>query len=266
MKNYFPVLFIFVFFLFSCEKELDFKYHEIEPQFVIEGTLSQEGVKVTLSLTTPMNEKIEPDYITDGEVTLIDEATQSQIKLETDLLGIYTSEYTAKTGSIYRLEVRQKGKEYISRCEMRPATEISGLKFQWIKMPYDYVAVLQIAFKDLENQDDCYWIKIYRNDEPYKWIMSDDRGAVNGTITEVIMTSRMDLKEEDEKDILRDGDEVKVVINAISREMYDYLIAIENDSNGPRMFDGDFCLGYFIASDSVSDTIIFHPDELTHYE
>ena len=252
--------------LVSCEKELDFSYHVIEPQLVIEGILSQEGAMVSLTNTTPMDEKIEKNYLTDAEVSLVDLSEGKEIELKPDKNGVFTNIYTPVIGHDYQLKARREGKEYCSTCTMRAATKILGLMFQWIKMPYDHVAVLQITFADFESADDCYWIKIFRNDEPYKWIMSDDRGAVNGEITEVIMTSRKDLSEEDEKDILRDGDEVKVVINTISREMYDYLVALENDSNGSQMFEGDFCLGYFMASDSASDSIIFHPDEITQYK
>ena len=267
MKIYFYIILpILVFSLLSCEKELNFKYHNVEPQLVIEGVLSQEEARVCLSNTTPMNEKIENDYLTDAVVYLRDNSSSQIEILHPNRDGIYTSKFDPSIGDEYELIVERNGKVYSSSCMMRPATRILGLLFQWIKMPYDYVAVLQITFIDFESIDDCYWIKIYRNDEPYKWIISDDRSAVTGVITEVIMTTRKDLKEEDEKDILEDGDEVRVVINTISREMYDYLTAIENNSNGQTMFEGEFCLGYFMASDSVSDTIIFHPDKITQYE
>lgn len=263
MKNSILILFFLTLFLSSCEKELEFTYHYIDSQLVIEGLLDGKGARVTLSYTTPMNEKLEKNYLTDGDIVLIDETTCDSVRLTTDQKGIYSSSYAGKPGHIYGLAVKRAGKRYSSRCMMRPAVSIQGLKFQWIKMPYDYVAVLQIDFEDLKSENDCYWIRIFRNGEPYKWLLSDDRSAVNGVIREVTMTSRKDLDEEDEKDILRDGDEVKVAINAISQEMYDYLTAIQNDSNGPEMFEGDFCLGYFLAADSASDSIIFHPDQLT---
>lgn len=265
MKRYFLLL-LSIVLLTSCEKELDFTYHDIEPQFVVEGILDQEGIRVTLSETTPMNEKIEENYITDGEVKLIDETNQEVTTLNPDNDGIYKAAYRAIPGHTYLLQIKRGGNTYFSDCVMRPATKILSTKFQWIKMPYDYVAVLQITFEALLEEDNCYWIKVYRNGEPYKWIVSDNRDASDGIINEVIMTSRKDLEKEDEKDLLREGDEVKVVINTVSREMYDYLTAIENNSNGMPMFEGAFCLGYFMASDSVSDSLVFHPDEITQYQ
>lgn len=266
MKRLFHIIPILFLSLISCEKDLDFKYHDVKSELVIEGVLNQYGPQVSLSYTTPMNEKIDNNYLTDAEVYLVNLAKDEEIELKPDKNGVFTNSYMPVIGQKYLLKVTHGDKEYFSSCLMRPATKILNLLFQWIKMPYDHVAVLQITFADFDNDDDCYWIKLFRNEEPYRWIMCDDRGAVNGIITEVVMTTRKDLSEEDEKDILKDGDEVKIVINTISRKIYDYLIAIENNSNGPAMFEGDFCLGYFLASGSVSESIAFRPDEITQYE
>lgn len=265
MARFYILLFLISFALISCEKELDFEYHEIEPKLVIEGTLSDEAITVKITETTPMNEKLEENYLTDAEVFLIDEENGERLPVYADKNGIFVANYSPEPGNEYVLEILREGKKYLSHSIMRPATTILGLKFQWIKMPYDYVAVLQILFRALEN-DDCYWIRIYRNGAPYKWLTADNSASVNGVINEVVMTSRKDLDKEDDKDILRDGDEVAVTVNVISREMFDYLTAIEGNSNGPQMFSGDFCLGYFMASASVSDSIIFRPDEMTQYE
>lgn len=43
----------------SCEKELDFKYHDIAPLTVIEGELTPDGAKVGITLTTPMAEPMD---------------------------------------------------------------------------------------------------------------------------------------------------------------------------------------------------------------
>lgn len=44
----------------SCEKELDFHYHDVEPQLVIEGCVTDEGTSVALTRTTPMDEPMNP--------------------------------------------------------------------------------------------------------------------------------------------------------------------------------------------------------------
>ena len=94
-------------------------------------------------------------------------------------------------GHEYIIEVSRNGKDYLSSCRMSQPSRILSLDFQWIKMPYDYVAVLQVTFTDpIESSDDCYWIRLYRNGNSYMWLLSDDRKSVDGITNEVTMTSR----------------------------------------------------------------------------
>lgn len=260
MRHY--ILLILGLVLMSCEKELDFKYHDVESQLVIEGTVTQQGASVLLTQTTPMDEKLDMTPITDADVEICDLTNGDTRILSPDEEGCFKDNIPGITGHEYRINISHNGKSYEAESLMRPASRILGMEFQWVQMPYDYVAVLQVTFTDSEPDEDCYWIQLYRNGEPYMWIVSDDKSAVNGVINEAVMTSRKDLDEEDEKSMLRDGDKVTASVAPISREMYDYLTAIQNDSNGPRMFNGDFCLGYFMASPVTESTITFRPDEM----
>lgn len=150
---------------------------------------------------------------------------------------------------------------------MYPPTEIESLEFNWIKMPYDYVAVFQGRFYDNRDiEGESYWIRLYRNGEIYQWGEMDDRSAVDGISTFFTMTTRQDTDEEEDDTVLFDGDVITCTVSPISRAMHDYLEALQNDSNGPAMFSGDKCLGYFMATSPVSDSIVFHPDELPEYK
>ena len=47
-------------------------------------------------------------------------------------------------------------------------------------MPYDEVAVLKGEFYDNDTSDDeCYWIKLYRNGEIYMWEEMDDLSLIH---------------------------------------------------------------------------------------
>lgn len=247
-------------FLTGCEKELDFKYHTISPIPVIEGELTPSGVKVALRKTTPMAEPMNRTLYTDAKVSLEDLDTGDQIWLTPDEKGYFFSSVPGITGHTYKLSVDWEGKKYYTTSVMLPPTRIISLDFKWIDMPYDQVAVFQAQFEDNPlTSGDCYWVKIYRNGKIYKWMELDDRSAVNGVSTCMAMTTRRDLSEEDEDSIIEVGDNIDVTITQISREMHDYLEALQNDSNGPNMFSGDKCLGYFITSSPISDSIIFDP-------
>ena len=253
--------------LTGCEKELDFEYHDVESPLVIEATLSHEGSNVRLTHTTPMDEPMDLTPLTDAEVTITDLTSGSSRLLPLKEDGSFGDDRPGEAEHEYRVEVTAGGNSFTSSCVMKGATEIVDMMFQWIKMPYDYVAVLQVSFKEIPGDDDnCFWIRLLRNGKPYKWSVVDRRIASAGVINFVTMTTRRNIEEEDEKDLLLDGDEVTALVIPISREMVDYLTALEQDSNGPAMWQGNFCLGYFLASPIASKTIIFHPDELTEYK
>lgn len=260
--KYLYYIIISVVLFSSCKKELDFEYHYLEPKLVIEGILTEAGISTKLTFTTPMNESLDLSPITQATVSLIDATTGQTYNLECDGEGNFVNSAKGIVSHDYLLEVIHESNHYLAECEMRAATEITNLEFNWIKMPYDYVAVLQISFKDIWPKGEYYWIRIYRNNEAYQWLLCDNKGAMDGIINQVTMTSRKNLDKEDEKDKLEDGDIVKVEISTISRDMFDYLQALQTNSNGPKMFYGDFCLGYFLASGFVEKSIIYHPDEL----
>ena len=264
MKKAWHILIILPF-LSACEKELDFKYHKVESQFVIEGNLTEEGAEVVLTYTIPMDDSLPAEKIVDAEVILEDLTDNISYRLKEEN-GIFRNNIPGIPDHTYNLTVNHGEKTFISSCLMRQGVEIVDLKFEWIKMPYDHVAVLEIQSTVSKTAGSCYWTQIYRNDKPYKWLVSHGSGAMNGILSQTTFTTRQDLEEEDEKDMLIDGDVVKVVVLPISLEMYDYLSAISSDSNGPSMFSGDYCLGYFLAAEKAQSSITFHPSEIPYYQ
>lgn len=254
---------IIIISLSSCQKDLDFKYHDIEPLTVIEAELTPEGARVAITLTTPMDEPMDRSRLTDAVVTLHDINDDTQFSLAADNDGFFRHQAPGIPGHDYRLTVERDGNIYQSEARMYPPTEIVSLEFNWINMPYDQVAVLQAQYIDNPNTDqECYWVKLYRNGEIYSWQEQDDRGAVDGVATFFTMTSRRDTDEEDDDEVLFDGDVMTFSVCQISKGMHDYLEALQNDSNGPSMFSGPRVLGYFIASSPVAKSITFHPDQI----
>ncbi|MDE6560758.1 MAG: DUF4249 domain-containing protein [Muribaculaceae bacterium] len=251
----------------SCSKDLDFKYHDIDPLTVIEAELTPGGSRVAITLTTPMDEPMDRTRLTDATVTLRDLSTDTEFLLRVDRDGYFTDPTPGIPGHDYRLTVQRGTAIYEAETHMYPPTEIVSLEFNWINMPYDQVAVLQAQYLDDPSTDqECYWVKLYRNGEIYSWQEQDDRGAVDGVATFFTMTSRRDTDEEEDDEVLFDGDEMTFTVTQISKAMHDYLEALQHDSNGPAMFTGPRILGYFLASSPVSRTITFHPDQIPEYK
>lgn len=255
-----------VLLLASCEKELDFEYHDIAPIPVIEGQLTQDGARVKLTMTTPMDEPMDRTPLTDASVTLADLTEGTSAELLPGADGAYITPKPGESGHEYRLTVKRDGTVYSAECLMREPTEITALEFNWIKMPYDHVAVLQVSFRDISSEPgDSYWVRVYRNGAAYMWTPVSDDSAEGGIIRQLFMTTRMDLDEEKEDTILREGDEITVTVAPVSKEFDDYLTAIAGDSNGPQMFSGPLCLGYFLAAPLAKAQIVFHPDQIPYF-
>lgn len=253
--------------LAGCEKILDFKYHDIEPLTVIEGELTSEGARIGITLTTPMDEPMDRTRLTDADVTVTDLSDGAEYRLAADADGFFTDPTPGIPGHRYKLTVERDGNTYSMETMMYPATEIVDAEFNWISMPYDKVAVFQAHYLDNPaDTGDCYWVKLYRNREIYSWQEQDDRTASDGVNTFFTMTSRKDTDEEDDDEVLFDGDVMTVTVTPISREMHDYLEALQNDSNGPALFSGPRVLGYFLAADPVSRSVTFRPDSIPEYK
>ncbi|MDE5645012.1 MAG: DUF4249 domain-containing protein, partial [Muribaculaceae bacterium] len=234
---------------------------------VSEAELTRVGANGGKPSTTPMNEPMDRTRLTDATVTLTDLTDGIAYSLHPDEEGFFVDPTPGIAGHDYQLSVERAGCRYEADATMYAPTEIESLEFNWIKMPYDYVAVFQGRFLDnAAIQGECYWIKLYRNGEIYQWGEMDDRSAVDGISTFFTMTTRMDTDEEDDDTVLFDGDVITCTVSPISRAMHDYLEALQNDSNGPAMFSGDKCLGYFLATSPVSASVVFHPDELPEYK
>lgn len=250
--------------LSSCEKELDFKYHDIEPLMVIEAAIDQNGSKVSLTYTTPMDEPFDNAKLTDAVVNITDVETGNSEQLSVGNDGFYRGETAGEIGHQYRITVEREGKLYQSESRMLSEVEIQDLNFCWVKMPGDDMAVLQIHFTDNPITADYYWVRVYRNGEAYLWNATSDMASVNGIVEENFTTTHRDESQEDEKSLLRDGDEVTVTVTPIDKLMFDYLTALSINSNGARLYTGDFCLGYFLASPVAKQTIVYHPDNIDY--
>lgn len=250
--------------LTSCEKELDFVYHDIEPLPVIEASLSQAGADVSITYTTPMDEQMDNKRLTDALVSISDITSATNYTLEAEANGIFHADILPVEGHDYRLSVVIAGKEYTSECRMESGVYISDIKFCWLKMPGDDMAALQIHFTDNPLAVDYYWVRLYRNGKAYKWSLLSDHAAVDGMMEETITTTHRDTSDEDENQLLLDGDIVTVSVSRISRSMFDYLAALINGSNGAAQFSGDKCLGYFLASPVATESIVYSPDKIDY--
>ncbi len=247
----------------GCQRIIELDYHDIDPIPVLEATLSQNGASLIITRTVPTDEKMDLTRFTDADVSIEDLTTQD---IETMIVadnGEYMNSTPGIPGHSYRISVNWEGKNYSSTTVMTEPVEILGAQFHWIRMPYDQVATLQVFFTDTDPESGNYfWVRIFKNNDTYSWTLTSDAGAREGVIVETIRTSRRNPDDENDKSVMKKGDVITVKVTSISQQLFDYLTAIGNDNNGLPQYDGDFCLGYFMAAPVAETSIIFDPDSI----
>lgn len=243
----------------SCEKELDFDYREIEPLTVIEASLTASEASVRIARTSNMDEPLDQATIVDASVILSDLTDGIDHTLSADAYGIFTLADGGMEGHRYSLSVSCPTGHYTAHATMMPKVEIEDVSFSWIKMPYDRVALFELIFRDVsDTPGDCYRVRLYRNGEPYRRSVVRDNSADGGLISVTFMTTRLDAGAEGDDDLLIDGDIITAAVDCIPREVYDYFEALASGSNGDSLFEGGYCLGYFIASPVTTASLAFY--------
>jgi putative lipoprotein len=255
----FPLLLLAL--LTGCKKELDLDYRDIPPMLVVEANLTDAGSTVALTQTTPMDEPMDTRRLTDAAVTITDLSDGTVTTLAPDATGTYVGTDCGVTGHDYRLTVEREGAVYTSDCRMQVPVEIADAFFQWIKMPYDEVAVFTIRLVDNPLTDDAYWVRIFRNGEVYKWAVFEDRFALDGVVEASMMTARKNPPDPDDEDILNDGDVLTITAVRIPAHIYTYLEQLSAHTiAGPTAISGTPpALGYFLASPVTSLTLTYSP-------
>ena len=108
--------FLSMFFLVltSCEKEIPLDYHQVEPLYVAEATMSQEGTRVQVSTTQDVTvNSREGHYIDNATVVISCKKEDYSEELTFTRNGIYTSTWKAKPGYTYDIDIINKSEQII---------------------------------------------------------------------------------------------------------------------------------------------------------
>lgn len=252
-------------FIVSCKDNIDFEYKSINPQYVIEGYVSNNGAEICVKTTQDMADTSEQSNIENANVIISGDDGSMQTLYHSGN-GIYRSNniFTGKTGITYTLNVTANGKNFKSTSQMQDKATIEKLFFDWQKILNEEVLCLNVKFNDIPKIQNYYWMRIYRNNKIYKWNVMKDLGYENSVIEKSITCISKTKLEEDNPDdhekMLYEGDTIRFELCSIDKRTYDYLYSLRlsssNRTNPNRNFTGD-CLGFFAAYNISSKDIIF---------
>lgn len=250
--------YLFSFLLFiSCEKDIDLDYHQVDPIYVVEASVSNNGTEVRVSKTNAMDDNNGISDINNAKVTLTaDNGQQWNIPFSRN--GFYRSTLKGEAGTTYTIDVELDGRHYTSTSTMQREPTLNKFRFVWMKAASERILLGDLRLKDIPNEDNWYFIHIYRNGIGYRWAVTRDDQNPNKEIQQLFTFFR---EGSNDSDVLQEGDRLYMEIRAIDQRAYDYLYSMQlMDNTGtnpiPNFTGG--CLGYFTAYHQITYDCVFH--------
>lgn len=184
MRKHLAILTASILFLASCEKEIDFKYRQIEPITVIEGNLTETETSVIITETTNVDEPMNRTRFTDATVTLTDLTYGTSLQLLPDSEGGFTHPQRGIPGHRYRLDVERSGWLHSAECEMLEPADILAFSLFRIKPPMMDMIVAQVSFRDNHplTPGDSYIVRFFRNGELISYSTITDIQSRDGVL------------------------------------------------------------------------------------
>ena len=249
----------------SCEKEIEIDYRQADPLYVIEASVSDIGMSARVSRTQAMDDNSSTSDISNA-VVVITGSDGSVANLTYRNNGTYKSYATGTAGVTYQIDVDIDGHHFTSTSTMQRMPVVNKFHFIWKKIMSERFLVGELLFQDIPNQDNWYFAHIYRNNIGYRWAVKRDDQNPNKELQQLFSIAS---EGSDDKDMLNDGDRLRIELRAIDKRAYDYLYSMQimnNTGTNPiQNFTGG-CLGYFSAYSQVTLNYTYHAAEVDEEE
>ena len=260
MKKY--IIYILLPLLLSCEKEIPLDYHETNPLYVAEGTLSQTGTSVRLSTTQNITDNDLSSHVVENAIVVLS-CRNYELKdtLRYTRNGLYTSETVGDPGFTYDLDIYVDDRHFTSSSTMQEVPNVKSFRFVWLKMLSQRILYADLRIQDDPDRNNYYFMHIYRNNIGYRWAIMNDEKNKGGELQKLFNCCTENDMNDGDADALKENDVLRVEVRAIDRASYDYLYSMQvmdNAGTNPiQNFTGG-CLGYFSAYSYVNLRKIFH--------
>jgi hypothetical protein len=264
----FPLFLLFPlssFLLVSCEKEINVDYRSVEPIYVVEASVSTDGMTARISQTQNMDNNNTKSDVVDAKI-VVTGSDGSETRLYHSRNGFYQSSAKGKVGVTYQIDVEVDDQHFTSTSTMQRMPKINRFHFIWKKIMSERFLVGELLFQDIPNEDNWYFAHIYRNNLGFRWAVKRDDQNPNKELQQLFSIDREGSNDED---MLREGDKLRIELRAIDRRAYDYLYSMQimdNTNTNPIANFSGGCLGYFSAYSQVTMNYIYHESEVDEEE
>ena len=262
------LIFSFSLFLISCEKELDMDYRTVEPLYVVEGLVTQDGTSVKVSTTRSIDSNDRKSYYVEDAVIVITSDVGDEDTLSYNSAGRYVSAVRGEPGVQYYLdvEVNHQTSKFHASSVMQQTPQLESFRFVWRKVFSEDYLFADLRLQDIPDENNYYFMHVYRNHIGYRWAVMRDNQNPGGELQQLFSCSRRkDVEDTSDSDALHEGDFINVEIRNIDRQTYDYFFSLQQQgntgTNPTEVFTGG-CLGYFSACGVVNKAMYFHLSDI----
>ena len=266
MKKYIPLLFCLnLILLSSCKKDIEIDYHQVDPIYVVEASVSNEGMEARISQTNNMDDNSTTSNI-DNAVVVVTGSDGSSKTLTYSKNGIYKSSAVGVPGVEYTIDIQFDGHHFTSSSIMQKMPKMNNFRFIRKKIVTENYQMGELLLQDIPNEENWYFMHIYRNHLGYRWAVKRDDTNPNGELQQLFTFAR---EGSDDKDMLQEDDWLHIEIRAIDKKSYDYFYSMQiMDNTGtnpiPNFTGG--CLGYFSAYSQITYDCEFHEADVEDVE
>ena len=255
MKKYIPLLFCLnLILLSSCKKDIEIDYHQVDPIYVVEASVSNEGMEARISQTNNMDDNSTTSNI-DNAVVVVTGSDGSSKTLTYSKNGIYKSSAVGVPGVEYTIDIQFDGHHFTSSSIMQKMPKMNNFRFIRKKIVTENYQMGELLLQDIPNEENWYFMHIYRNHLGYRWAVKRDDTNPNGELQQLFTFAR-------------EG-RLHIEIRAIDKKSYDYFYSMQiMDNTGtnpiPNFTGG--CLGYFSAYSQITYDCEFHEADVEDVE
>jgi hypothetical protein len=258
MKKY--ILFFIclnIMLLSSCKKDIDIDYHQVPSHYVVEASVSNTNMEARISRTQNMDDNSTQSNISNAVVVITgDDGSSNRLSYLSN--GRYISRSKGVPGVTYTITVDVDGEHFTSTSTMQKKPTINSFRVIRKKIATEWFQIGELNFQDLPNEDNWYFMHIYRNDLGYRWAVLNDRNDPDKERQQLFNFFR---EGDGGSDVLRDGDNLRIELYSIDQRAYDYLFSMqmmENTGTNPIPNFTGGCLGYFSAHWLVAIPFVYH--------
>lgn len=272
MKNITSYLTFFSLLVCSCEKEIELDYHDIEPIYVVNAGISNEGCEVSITKTRNINDPIISHGIQVQSVVISDVSGENYTLTYSSDGKYHSDKLIGITGVTYTLSLIIDDRLVESTSTMPDAVEIKNISMHWKSMMGNDMLHMVIKVEDGAPNINYYYYRVLRNDKLFKWnVVREINDNSKCTEFDLSLMSRDKAEKNDPDDydsIIFEEDNITVEVRAIDSQTYDYLFSAkltgQNSSNPINIFNADFILGYFSAYYSTSKSFKFYHKDIAN--